>query len=339
MVLNPSAKTIIICISVAIVAIVSFLVAWVLRSRKRRRLTNGRSSLGLELTHSSRNPRDKKALTRGRSKEPAFGFTDDPSRQQELPSPYTDAREAPQPPRRSQQEKHEGTRQQSTSRQDPTSRIQSRGFAPPQPNNLCSIESALYHDETRIPNHTTLPPSSTITSQPHQQPTHHLQPATPPSSSLLPPTPETATTNRLTTPISSPSLLYHSHLHPTPPTTHLHVPPRHRALSLPSASATSTFPSPSSLLSSSADSTLTLSKHVNPAYLAAEQAKLSASSGKRRRWMLLGLGSENGGSSDTGSKGWVVKGKPRRQPTIKQNHKSKRSKTSGTNKNHPAPDP
>lgn len=131
----------------------------------------------------------------------------------------------------------------------------------------------------------------------------------PPSSSLPSPleTPPTSSTI-LTSITDGPKFIYHSHLHPTAAANHLHAPPRHRPSS----------PRPSSLLSSSADSITSNSQYVNPAYAAKEKARKAAARGKRRRWSLLGLGSEGDGSA--GGSGWVIKGRSPELPLSEPAH-------------------
>ena len=143
-------------------------------------------------------------------------------------------------------------------------------------------------------------PQQPSNSHPFHLPQFHYLP---PSSSLPSPleTPRTSSTI-LTSITGGPEFIYPSRLHPTAAANHLRAPPRHRPSS----------PRPSSFLSSSADSITSNSQYVNPAYAAKEKARKAAARGKRRRWSLLGLGSEGDGSA-SGS-GWVIKGRSPEQP-------------------------
>lgn len=294
---NPSTTTIIICAVVVLTAVVGVLLTWYwfLNSRKRRKLASRTSRSAREPSYGPRISRDPDVSMEGLFGQALTDFLDDPPAQRELPNAYMDPREPPYQGTRSQEEEEEyaATRWPSASRQIPLYGRQNTlsGGSPQQQQQQDYRSTPLTLDHGVIREIDNISPAPISSSVEHQE--DPISPQT--STTSLPPTPLTPLSLSTRTPIDS-SLLYHSHLHRTLPTTHLHVPPRHR---LPNSRR-------SSLITSSAGSETTLSHHVNPAYAATERDRLAACKGRKRRWTLLGLGSEG---SSAGGSGWVIKGR------------------------------
>lgn len=322
MVSTPSITTIIVCAVVAGAALCCGLGGWYcyLKSRKRRRFANRTLLSGVELSNSHQSSGVQRVAT-GQAREISMGYQDEPSRQRDLISPFTNARDPPYPGGPSQQNEYEESQRPRTSNHGLKNTVRDtpprRGSA--QHNDDYANLSSVRHTRNPEIGYVDGIPISAPSNEP-QRPSNsyhfnlpHIH-YSPPSSSLpsLVETPQTSSTF-LTSITEGPEYIYHSHLHPTAAATQLHAPPRHRPSS----------PRPSSVLSSSADSIVSNSQYVNPAYAAYEKARNAAAKGRKRRWAVFGLESEGDGSA--GGSGWVIKGRSPELPAREPAHDPARS--------------
>ena len=283
-----------------------FFIKWRIgRSRQARR----HSTPEVELTNSHDNPRHRNVLGDGRNghAQPEQ-FHDDLARGRAILSPYTNTRDPPLPNGRSIREMQRAGAERQPS---PPRQVLYHGqeISPPltlmQQQKLRSNQPPLRHGETReIHPRTELTPELPISNteetqyQPQQQDHtygYHSAMSSPLTSTTVATSPSILDSPSLP---ASTSLLYHTHLHPTHPSIHLRAPRSSRR----SRSHSSLI---SSILSSSA-STESLTGRVNPAFLATQRARLATRPARKRRFDILGLGSE-GGSSNGG--GWVIRPK------------------------------
>ena len=283
--------------------------------RKRKRAARGLTA-DVELPYGSGVSGYPNLFTPGRARELSSNRSH--WEEQALPSPYTHARDPPDPPRRSRDEEYGAFRRPQQQREEygairrPTT---SREGMKTQRQHSLSIDSA--HQHGAYQNNSTprygIPKAINHGGEVHASrdtPHKQIQPSY--SSTYKDPIPNVATAVLASsTPTDtildssqgsqSASYLYHSHLHPSPATTHLQPPRR-----FPTRFRSASHSSAASV--SSAGSTISMTRCVNPIYAAAQRAHRAAPhKSKKRDWRRYELGSED--SSSVKGVGWVVKGK------------------------------